>query len=52
MRAEEGDETVKDYAAEGRQALNKINDARDSGGNPLSRIAHRLRKLMPGGSRS
>jgi hypothetical protein len=52
MRAEEGDETVKDYAAEGRQTLNRINDSRRSGGNPLSRVARRLRKLVPGGSRS
>nr|WP_197283653.1 hypothetical protein [Mycobacterium sp. Marseille-P9652] len=30
MRAEEGDESVKDYAAEGKQTLDNINDSRRS----------------------
>lgn len=48
MRAEEGDETVKDYAAEGKQTLDRINDSRRSAGNPLTRIGRRLLKLVPG----
>lgn len=52
MRAEEGDESVQDYAVKGEQTLDRINDSRRSGGNPLTRIVGRLRKLVPGGSRS
>lgn len=48
MRAEEGDETVEDYAAEGEQALDKINDARRSTGNPFTRLGRRLLRLLPG----
>jgi hypothetical protein len=48
MRAEEGDETIKDYANEGEQTLDKIKDAQDSSANPLTRIGRRLAKLMPG----
>ncbi|WP_205874930.1 hypothetical protein [Mycobacterium camsae] len=47
MRAEEGDESVKDYAIEGEQTLNRINDSRRSSGNPLTRIGRRLAKLFP-----
>ena len=50
MRAEEGDETIKDYADEGEQTLSKIKDAQDSSANPLTRIGRRLSKLLPGGS--
>ena len=31
MRAEEGDETVKDYAAEGKQALGRIKASQRAG---------------------
>jgi hypothetical protein len=51
MRAEEGDESIKDYANEGEQTLNKIRDAQDSSGNPLTRVGKRLLRLLPGGSR-
>jgi len=51
MRAEEGDETVKDYANEGEQTLNRIKKAQDSSGNPLTRTGQRLLKLLPGGPR-
>ncbi|MDT5222561.1 MAG: hypothetical protein QOF15_4666 [Mycobacterium sp.] len=51
MRAEEGDETIKDYANEGEQTLDKIKDAQGSSANPLTRIGRRLSKLLPGGSR-
>lgn len=48
MRAEEGDESVKDYAAKGEQTLNRINESRGSTSNPLTRIGRRLLKLVPG----
>ncbi|OBI83658.1 hypothetical protein A9X01_20350 [Mycobacterium asiaticum] len=48
MRAEEGDESVKDYAVEGEQTLNRIKDAQHSSDNPLTRIARRLFRLLPG----
>ncbi len=51
MRAEEGDESVKDYAIKGEQTLDKINDSRRASENPLTRIGRRLRKLVPGGAR-
>lgn len=50
MRAEEGDETVKDYAVKGEQTLSRIKDAQRSSGNPLTRIVGRLLRLLPGGS--
>ncbi|WP_172827262.1 hypothetical protein [Mycobacterium asiaticum] len=48
MRAEEGDESVKDYAVEGEQTLNRIKNAQNSSGNPLTRIGRRLFRLLPG----
>lgn len=50
MRAEEGDETVKDYAIEGEQTLDRINESRPSA-NPLARVGRRLLKLLPGNSK-
>jgi len=41
MRAEEGDETVKDYAAEGKQALGKIKETQRAG-SPLGKLVRRL----------
>ena len=52
MRAEEGDESVKDYAVEGEQTLDKIKDAQRAGSNPLTRIGRWLRDRVPGGSRA
>lgn len=53
MRAEEGDETVKDYAKEGEQTLNKIKDSQQrSSGNPLSRIGRWVLNRVPGGPRT
>ncbi|MCV6971965.1 hypothetical protein [Mycobacterium bohemicum] len=47
MRAEEGDESVKDYAAEGAQTLGKIKDAQRSGGR-LRGVAERFARLWRG----
>jgi hypothetical protein len=47
MRAEEGDETVGDYAAEGKQALGRIKASQRSG-NPLREVARRLARLWRG----
>lgn len=52
MRAEEGDESVKDYAIEGEQTLDKIKDAQRAGANPLTRIGLWLRDRLPGGPRT
>ncbi|MCV7199857.1 hypothetical protein [Mycobacterium angelicum] len=49
MRAEEGDESVQDYAAEGQQALSRIKSSRRGG---LGRIAHRFAQLWKGEHRS
>lgn len=51
MRAEEGDESIKDYAAEGEQTLNRIKEVQRSSGNPLTRLGRRILALLPGGSR-
>lgn len=51
MRAEEGDESVKDYAVKGEETLDRIKDAQHASGNPITRIGRRLRGLLPGGSR-
>jgi hypothetical protein len=51
MRAEEGDESVKDYAVKGEQTLNRIKDQQRQSGNILTRIGGRLLRLVPGGSR-
>lgn len=47
MRAEEGDETVKDYAAEGKQTLGRIK-ASQRAGNRLGDVAKRFAKLWRG----
>lgn len=41
MRAEEGDETVKDYANEGRETLGRIKASQHAGGR-LGDIARRF----------
>lgn len=50
MRAEEGDETVKDYATEGRETLGKIKGAQRSGGR-LGGVAERFARLWRGENR-
>lgn len=50
MRAEEGDESVKDYAAEGRETLGRINASQHSGGR-LGDIARRFARLWRGPQR-
>ena len=47
MRAEEGDETVNDYAAEGSQTLGRIKDSQRAG-SPLGRVARWLTKFFRG----
>jgi hypothetical protein len=47
MRAEEGDETVKDYAKEGRETLGRIKSSQHAGGR-LGDIARRFAKLWRG----
>ncbi|WP_167380239.1 hypothetical protein [Mycobacterium scrofulaceum] len=47
MRAEEGDESVKDYAAEGEQTLGKIK-ASQRAGNRLGDVAKRFARLWRG----
>jgi hypothetical protein len=47
MRAEEGDETINDYAAEGKQALGRIKDSQRAG-SPLGRFVRRLTKFFRG----
>ncbi|WP_156766622.1 MULTISPECIES: hypothetical protein [unclassified Mycobacterium] len=45
MRAEEGDETVKDYAAEGEQTLGRIKDSQRAGSR-LGRLFLRITKFV------
>lgn len=45
MRAEEGDETVNDYAVEGKQTLGRIKGSRRAG-SPLGRIIRRITKFF------
>lgn len=45
MRADEGDESVKDYAKEGRQTMGKIKDSQRAG-NPLAKAARRFTGLF------
>ncbi|GFG66192.1 hypothetical protein MKUB_36820 [Mycobacterium kubicae] len=52
MRAEEGDESVKDYAKEGEQTLNRINETQGQGGSFLSRIGRRVSGFFGSGSGS
>jgi hypothetical protein len=47
MRAEEGDETVNDYAAQGKQTLGRIKDSQRAG-SPLGRIVRRFTKFFRG----
>jgi len=47
MRAEEGDESVKDYAAEGRETLGRIKASQHAGGR-LGDIARRFARLWRG----
>ena len=48
MRAEEGDETVNDYAVEGKQTLGRIQAIQRSGGKRLTEIAGRFARLWRG----
>jgi hypothetical protein len=41
MRAEEGDETVNDYAAEGKQTLDRIKDSQ----RPADRLGRLIRRI-------
>jgi hypothetical protein len=45
MRAEEGDETVKDYATEAEQTLGQIKDSQRAG-SPLGRLFVRITKFV------
>jgi hypothetical protein len=45
MRAEEGDETVNDYAAEGKQTPGKIKDSQRAG-SLLGRVVRRFTKFF------
>ncbi|BAX94580.1 hypothetical protein [Mycobacterium shigaense] len=47
MRAEEGDETLKDYAAEGEQALDKMKDS-EREPSLVGRIVGRISKVFRG----
>jgi len=47
MRAEEGNETVNDYAIEGEQTLDRIKDSQRAR-TPLGRVVRRLAKLWRG----
>ena len=45
MRAEEGDETVNDYAVEGEQTLGRIKDSQRAG-SALGRFVLRITKFV------
>jgi hypothetical protein len=47
MRAEEGNETVNDYAVEGKQTLGRIKDSQRAA-SPLGRIVRRFAKFFRG----
>lgn len=47
MRAEEGDESVEDYAAEGKQTMGKIKSTQRAAGR-LGDVARRFAKLWGG----
>lgn len=47
MRAEEGDETVRDYAIEGKQTHDRIKETQRAG-NPVERVVQRITKLIRG----
>ena len=45
MRAEEGDATVKDYAAEGKQTLGRIKDSQRTG-SPVGRFVRQIARFF------
>ena len=45
MRAEEGDETVNDYAAEGKQTFDRIKDSQRAT-SPVGRVIRRITKFF------
>ena len=45
MRAEEGDETVDDYAAEGKQTFDRIKDSQRAA-SPVGRVVQRITKFF------
>jgi hypothetical protein len=45
MRAEEGDETVNDYAIEGKQTLGRIKDSQRAR-SPVGRVVRRFAKFL------
>ncbi|WP_197504722.1 hypothetical protein [Mycobacterium sp. 852002-51163_SCH5372311] len=45
MRAEEGDETVDDYAAEGKQTFDRIKDSQRAS-SPVGRVVRRITKFF------
>jgi hypothetical protein len=47
MRAEEGDETVNDYAKQGKQTHDRIKDAQRAA-SPLGRVVGRITKFFRG----
>ncbi|WP_196806397.1 hypothetical protein [Mycobacterium simiae] len=47
MRAEEGDETVREYAAEGKQTHDRIKDAQRAQ-NPVGRLVQRISRFFRG----
>lgn len=51
MRAEEGDETVGEYAVKGEQALGRIEDSQRAG-SPLGRLVRRITRLLGTDKRS
>lgn len=48
MRAEEGDESLKDYAVEGKQTLGKIKETQHARG-PIAGLFSRIAKVFRGG---
>jgi hypothetical protein len=51
MRAEEGDESVDDYAAEGKETLDRIKDSQRAG-SPVGRVIRRITRLFRSGPSS
>jgi hypothetical protein len=45
MRAEEGDETVDDYAAEGKQTFDRIKDSQPASG-PVGKVVRRITRFF------
>ncbi len=48
MRAEEGDETVKDYAVEGKQTLGRIRESQRRAESPFDTLRRWLARFWPG----